>query len=77
MTTNASNPVSRLVAAGGQKLFLLSLCFAAVLASVGFSLTIFGALSGLLSTTFDQLMVSGIGVALMLLGTGLGYAALN
>ncbi len=74
---NASNPVSRLVAAGGQKLFLLTLSFAAVLGAIGFSLAIFGALSGLLSTTFDQLMVVGIGVALIALGSAFGYGALN
>lgn len=77
MTMNAADPVDRLIAVGGQKAFLLLLSAAAVLASVGFSLTIFGAFSGLLSTTFDQLMVVAIGVVMMVLAGWVSYAALN
>jgi len=77
MSATASNPVSRLIAAGGQKLFLLALSAASVLGAVGFSLTIFGAFTGLLSTTTDQLIVVAIGVGLMVLSGGIAYAAMN
>lgn len=77
MTTNAKNPVSRFIARGGQKLFLLSLSVAALLGALGFSFAIFGAFSGLLATTIDQLLVIAVGIGLMAFGAGLGYAALN
>lgn len=77
MTANATNPVSRAIAAGGQKLFLLTLSVAALLAALGFSFTIFGAFSGMLATTTDQLLVMVVGVGLVALGSGLAYAALN
>lgn len=74
---NPANPVSRVIASGGQKLFLLTLSFAAVLGSVGFSLAVFGTFSGLLSTGTDELIVTGIGFGLIGLGAGLTYTALN
>jgi hypothetical protein len=72
-----ANPVDRLIDVGGQKAFLLLLSAAAVLGSVGFSLTIFGAFSGLLSTVIDQFAVVAIGVVLMVLAGWVSYAALN
>jgi len=77
MTMDAVNPVDRLIDVGGQRAFLLLLTFASLLGAIGFSLAIFGAFSGLLSSTFDQLMVIGIGGGLMALGGWLGYAALD
>jgi hypothetical protein len=76
MTANA-NPLSRAIAAGGQKLFLLTLSVAALLAALGFSFAIFGAFSGMLATTVDQLLVIAVGGGLMAFGAVLGYAALN
>lgn len=73
----SANPVSRLIAAGGQKLFMLALSVAAVLAAVGFSIAVFGALSDLVATTFDRVMIVAIGAVLISLGSGLGYSALN
>ena len=77
MTANAKNPLSRSIAAGGQKLFLLTLSVAALLAALGFSVAIFGAFSGLLASTTDQLLVIAVGGSLLAVGAGLGYAALN
>ncbi|KPN29105.1 hypothetical protein SY89_03339 [Halolamina pelagica] len=73
----SANPVSRLIAAGGQTLFMLTLSVAAVLAAVGLSLVVFGAFSDLVATTTDRVMVVGIGAVLMSLASGLGYSALN
>ncbi|WP_053947836.1 hypothetical protein [Halolamina sediminis] len=75
--TESANPVSRLITAGGQKLFMLALSVAAVLAAVGFSIVVFGAFSDLVATTVDRAMIVGIGVVLMSLGGGLGYSAVN
>ncbi|AEN04882.1 hypothetical protein [Halolamina sp.] len=77
MTANASNPLSRAIAAGGQKLFLLTLSVAALLAALGFSFAIFGAFSGLLSTVTDQLLVIALGLGLIGIAGVLGYSALN
>lgn len=77
MTANTRNPLSRAIAAGGQKLFLLTLSVAAMLAALGFSFAIFGAFSGLLASTTDQLLVIAVGGSLMAVGAGLAYAALN
>ncbi|GAB7095169.1 hypothetical protein JCM30237_23220 [Halolamina litorea] len=77
MTANASNPLSRLIAAGGQKLFLVTLSVAALLAALGFSFAVFGAFSGLLASTFDQLMVIAVGVGLIGVSGVVGYSALN
>ena len=76
MTDNA-NPVSRLIAAGGQKLFMLALSVAAVLAAVGFSLAVFGAFSDLVATGTDRVLIVAVGAVLMSLAGGLGYSALN
>lgn len=76
MATHA-NPVSRLIAAGGQRLFLLSLSLAALLSALGFSFTIFGAFSGLLASTLDQLFVVLVGLGLIGVAAGLAYSALN
>jgi len=73
----SANPVSRLIAAGGQTLFMLALSVAAVLAAVGFSLVIFGAFSELVATMTDRVMVVAIGTLLIALASGLGYSALN
>ncbi|MFC6735521.1 hypothetical protein ACFQEQ_04635 [Halolamina salina] len=69
--------MSRLIAAGGQKLFMLTLSLAAVLAAVGFSIAVFGAFSDLVATTFDRVLIAAVGAALMSLAGGLGYSALN
>jgi uncharacterized membrane protein len=76
MAENA-NPVSRLIAAGGQKLFMLVLSVAAVLAAVGFSIAVFGAFSDLMASTTDRLVMVAIGLVLMSLAGGLGYSALD
>jgi len=76
MTDNA-NPVSRLIAAGGQGLFMLALSVAAVLAAVGFSLVIFGALSDLVASMYDRVLVVAVGLGLMSLSAGLGYSTMN
>ena len=76
MTDNA-NPVSRLIAAGGQKLFMLALSVAAVLAAVGFALAVFGAFSDLVATGTDRVLIVAVGAVLMSLAGGLGYSALN
>lgn len=77
MIANVLDPMSRLIAAGGQKLFLLTLSVAALLAALGFSFAVFGAFSGLLASTFDQLMMVAIGVGLVGFAGSIGYAALS
>ncbi|MEF8860068.1 MAG: hypothetical protein V5A38_14275 [Halolamina sp.] len=74
---NAAGPVDRLIAVGGQKAFLPQVGAAAGLGSIGFSLPIFGAFSGLLSTMTDQLILLAIGLGMMLLAGWVSYAALN
>lgn len=73
---NAAGPVDRLIAVRGQKAFFLMVS-AAGLSSIGFSLPIFGAFSGLLSTMTDQLIIVAIGLGMMLLAGWVSYAALN
>jgi hypothetical protein len=73
----SANPVSRLIAAGGQKLFMLALSVAAVLAAVGFSLAVFGAFSDLVATTTDRVLVVAVGAVFTSFAGVLGYSALN
>ena len=77
MTANADNPLRRLLDGGGQKLFLLTLSVASVLAAVGFSYVVFGAFSGLLATTIDQLLTVAVGLGLIALSAVTAYAALS
>lgn len=77
MTTNADSLLSRLRAGHEQKLFLLSLSFAALLAALGFSYVVFGAFSGLLASTTDQLFTVAIGFGLIAIAAVTSYTALS